>query len=95
MAPRIAALALGAVAAAASGVLLRRRGGSPLGGGGGTSPRGDDNHSHAEWQCACGQQFRASGTGRHRILWLPDAGPDDPYLEPTCPSCERELAPQD
>ncbi len=87
-----AAVAGGVVAAAASGALLRRRGGSSASG---AAPAQGDAPAHAEWQCACGQEFRVSGEGRHRVLWLPDAGSGDPYLEPTCPSCERELASQD
>ena len=43
------------------------------------------------WSCECGQSFRVSGAGRHRVFWLPDAAHNDPLLTPVCPSCERPL----
>ena len=46
---------------------------------------------HQEWTCQCGQQYRVSGEGRHRIYWLPDAPVSDPVTEGRCVSCEREL----
>ena len=45
-----------------------------------------------EWRCeSCGQPFRISGEGRHRIYWLPDAAPGDPVLDGRCPSCGTPL----
>jgi hypothetical protein len=43
------------------------------------------------FRCDCGQEFRVSGTGRHRVYWLAGAGEDDPVLSPQCPSCDRPL----
>jgi hypothetical protein len=79
-------------ATAASGVayaLLRlRRGASPRAGArDGAATPGEQQ----EYRCACGQVFLVSGTGRHRVYWLPDASPSDPVLSATCPSCERPL----
>ncbi len=42
-----------------------------------------------QWTCACGQRFRVSGAGRHRVLWLQDAAPGDPVLGDRCPTCDR------
>jgi hypothetical protein len=44
-----------------------------------------------EWTCACGQQFRFTGTGRHRIYWRVESGPEDPVVGQRCPSCDRPL----
>ena len=46
------------------------------------------------WQCECGQRFRVSGTGRHRVHWLEGAPESEPVLGSTCPSCDRPLAVQ-
>jgi hypothetical protein len=43
------------------------------------------------YRCACGQGFRVTGTGRHRVFWLESAAEDDPVLAPQCPRCERPL----
>jgi hypothetical protein len=43
------------------------------------------------YRCACGQDFRVSGTGRHRVYWLRDAAEDDPVLSLRCPACDRPL----
>jgi hypothetical protein len=45
----------------------------------------------ATYRCGCGQPFRVSGTGRHRVYWLAGAPEDDPVLSPSCPSCDRPL----
>jgi hypothetical protein len=58
------------------------------GGKGDRSPAGPEPQ---DWQCECGQEYRVSGEGRHRVYWLRDASPDDPVLEPQCPNCERPL----
>jgi hypothetical protein len=44
-----------------------------------------------EWTCECGQAYRVSGEGRHRIYWLPDAPVSDPITEGRCASCGRGL----
>jgi hypothetical protein len=41
------------------------------------------------WEC--GQDFRVTGSGRHRVYWLPDAPENDPILAGRCPSCDRPL----
>jgi hypothetical protein len=33
-----------------------------------------------------------TGEGRHRVFWLPDAGPEDAVLDDACPECERKLS---
>lgn len=44
-----------------------------------------------KWSCECGQSFRVSGQGRHRVFWLADAEASDPVVGTTCPSCDRPL----
>jgi hypothetical protein len=44
-----------------------------------------------EWRCACGTEYRMTGTGRHRVLWLADASESDPVLGTACVSCGRPL----
>jgi hypothetical protein len=46
---------------------------------------------HMRWSCACGQEYRVSGTGRHRVFWLVDAAESDPVLANNCVGCGREL----
>jgi hypothetical protein len=89
MRPRVLALTLAAVAAtavAAALVRLRRPGsaGAP-GGRSATAPEPET------YRCDCGQEFRVSGSGRHRVYWLAAAPEHDPVLAPQCPSCERPL----
>jgi len=43
------------------------------------------------YRCACGQEFRFTGRGRHRVYWLEGAPKDDPVLSPRCPACDRPL----
>jgi putative intracellular protease/amidase len=43
------------------------------------------------WACACGQEYRVSGRGRHRIYWPEGAAESDPLLAPECVNCERPL----
>jgi hypothetical protein len=43
------------------------------------------------YRCDCGQGFRVTGTGRHRVFWLDGAAEDDPLLTAQCPECERSL----
>ena len=44
-----------------------------------------------EWTCECGQEYRVSGEGRHRVYWLTGASHNDPVIGTTCPECDREL----
>jgi hypothetical protein len=43
------------------------------------------------YRCACGQDFRVTGTGRHRVYWLRDAAENEPVLSLGCPACDRPL----
>jgi hypothetical protein len=43
------------------------------------------------WSCECGQAYRVSGEGRHRVYWLVDAPEADPVMGSTCVNCERPL----
>jgi len=56
---------------------------------------GADEPARAEvdttFTCACGQEFRVSGQGRHRVFWLADADASDPVIGTACPACERPL----
>jgi hypothetical protein len=85
-------VAIAIAGAAASGVAvalirLRRPGSTGTAGGGGRSEAGQPE----TYRCECGQEFRVSGTGRHRVYWLAGAPDDDPVLSPACPSCDRPL----
>jgi hypothetical protein len=79
-------IVLALMAAAASGVayaLLRlRRGGTR------DRPRAREPQ---EYTCDCGQAFRMTGMGRHRVFWLANAPEGDPLLSDRCPSCDRPL----
>jgi hypothetical protein len=47
--------------------------------------------THETWACQCGQEYRVSGRGRHRIYWPEGASESDPLLAPVCVNCERPL----
>jgi len=94
--PVLALLPVLLAAAAAAAVLLRRRRSS--------GPTGPDPNAPAPpsdapaqsvveqtWSCACGEDYRVSGQGIHRVYWLRDAAVSDPVMEGRCPSCERPL----
>ena len=83
MRSRTFALTLAAGAASAVGFALVR-----LGRHGASGRRSARHDAH---RCACGQDFRVAGTGRHRVYWLRDAAESDPVLSPRCPSCDRPL----
>jgi hypothetical protein len=67
-------------------------GGTPVPAGVTPAPATADAAVPHEWHCeSCGQAFRISGEGRHRIYWLPDAAPSDPVVDGQCPSCGTPL----
>lgn len=74
-------IAVATSAAAALGVrwALARRGGSST-----TTASAD-----TEWTCACGQRFRVTGAGRHRVFWREGAAAGDPVVGDRCPACDR------
>jgi hypothetical protein len=83
MSPRsriaLAGAAVAAIAAGATAFLLHRR-----------RSRGPLDHLE-RWSCECGQPYRVSGSGRHRVYWLEGAAESDPVISGTCPSCDRAL----
>ena len=91
MSRRVVVPALFAAVAAGVGfalVRLRRRGAdTPFA----PRPLSDGNGPESEYVCDCGQAFRLTGAGRHRVYWLPDAAPADPVVSAECPNCERPL----
>jgi hypothetical protein len=95
LAPAGLAASVAALFAAAVGYTLKRRGqagDAPAeDSAGGKRDRSTGGPEPQDWQCECGQEYRVSGEGRHRVYWLRDASPDDPVLEPQCPNCERPL----
>ncbi|UGS35309.1 hypothetical protein [Capillimicrobium parvum] len=56
-----------------------------------TRGRGARAHEPAEWACECGQRFRFSGAGRHRVYWTEGAPAHEPVVGDRCPSCDRPL----
>src|SRR4051794_24660233 len=66
-----------------------RRAAARLPGVGGA--QGGDRSGVESWSCQCGQRYRVTGEGRHRVYW-PDGAPEgEPVLEGKCVSCERPL----
>jgi hypothetical protein len=45
----------------------------------------------SSWQCVCGQPYRVSGLGRHRIYWPLDSPVDQPVMDGCCIRCGRPL----
>jgi hypothetical protein len=43
------------------------------------------------WQCQCGQAYRISGEGRHRLYWPEGAGERDAVMDGCCVNCRRPL----
>lgn len=95
--PRAQALLAALVALGAAGAAflrLRRRGGpADLRAAPGSAPSREAATKvvQQQWTCQCGQDYRVSGEGRHRIYWLPDAPVSDPVTSGRCARCEREL----
>jgi hypothetical protein len=52
---------------------------------------GDERSAIEEFTCDCGQVFRVTGSGRHRVYWVAGAAEGDPVLGHECPNCERPL----
>ena len=50
-----------------------------------------DESVGTERTCECGQAYRVSGEGRHRVYWLQGASANDPVIGDSCPECDREL----
>jgi hypothetical protein len=87
MRPRALALTLAAVAASAvAAALIRLKRPGPSG----ARPAG----APQTFRCACGEELRVAGSGRHRVFWRAGAPDGDPLLEARCPSCERPLRPE-
>jgi hypothetical protein len=92
---------LGGAAAGAGVALVRRRRGrltaEPAVPGPAAStpgPVSDDpvtERVDQEWTCQCGQAYRISGEGLHRVYWLPDASIADPVMDGRCANCGRAL----
>jgi len=86
---------LAALGGAAAAALLRRRRPRPedLRAAPGSPPSQEAATKlvQEEWTCQCGQAYRVSGEGRHRIHWLPDAPVSDPVTDGRCANCGREL----
>jgi len=72
-------------ALAGAGILLLRHG------AGRRTAAQEEQSGPREWHCQCGQEFRVSGLGRHRVYWLADAPESEPVLTGSCPSCDRPL----
>jgi hypothetical protein len=81
----VAVRARGRLGAAAGATAQRLRPGS-AGRGRTASPAVQETFT-----CECGQAYRVSGTGRHRLYWPEGAGERDALLTPECVSCERPL----
>ena len=81
--PRLAALAslAGGLAGGVATVVRRRRASAGVA----------EDDGPATWSCECGQEYRVSGEGRHRVYWLKDADPSDPVIGGRCPNCDRPL----
>jgi hypothetical protein len=92
--PRTAALGASAGLAAAAAFAVRARTRRGRAGEEATGDRQDHPAGIEEWQCSCGQRYRVSGAGRHRIFWLADAETADPVLSDRCPNCDETLPAQ-
>jgi hypothetical protein len=83
-----------AAVAAAVAALLARLGRRFPSRGRGARDASDRPGQEPRWTCQCGQEFRVSGEGRHRVYWLIDADPADPVITGRCPNCDRPLPDQ-
>ena len=90
--PPAAVLAAVAAVAGVVGVLLRRLGASRGRGRlAGSRGKGQQRAEEQIYRHDCGEEFRVSGEGRHRVYWLIDADPADPVLDGRCPNCGQPL----
>jgi hypothetical protein len=91
--PSAWAFAVAALVGVAAAIVLERASGRRRSGD--RRPDRDHDHDHeggrGPWQCACGQRYEVSGSGRHRVYWLEGASEGDPVLGERCPSCDRLL----
>jgi hypothetical protein len=55
--------------------------------------RASDSSPAAEqaWTCACGEEYRVVGTGRHRVLWPARGNQEDAVMSGECSNCGRSL----
>ena len=86
---RLAALR-GAVAALGR-VVLRRRAGDDLAPRDVVASEPVSEVVEHSWSCECGQEYRVSGEGRHRVYWKADASVSDPVLDGACVECGKPL----
>jgi hypothetical protein len=92
MAPRRWILALVALlAAGVAGALSRMRAGRTAGGGSAAGRLDGPQPGTEAWSCECGQAYRVTGEGRHRVFWAAEASEDDPVMGGRCVRCERPL----
>jgi hypothetical protein len=45
----------------------------------------------ASYTCACGAEYRVSGTDRHRVYWPAEASEDSPVMGDQCVQCDAPL----
>lgn len=81
----LALAALAALVAAGVAVAKSRTRAEAGRGGDGAQPGTE------EWTCECGQAYRVTGEGRHRVYWAAGAPEDDPVMGGQCVACERPL----
>jgi len=93
--PRIVALvALLLVMAGAVAQRLRRRNpveDAPLGARDVAPDDLSETVVEREWACECGETYRVTGAGRHRVYWRSGAAVSDPVIDGKCVSCARPL----
>jgi hypothetical protein len=53
--------------------------------------RTDDRPGTDDWTCQCGQAYRVTGQGRHRVFWPAGADKAEPVISGACVNCERPL----
>jgi hypothetical protein len=82
------AIAAALTVAAAAGLVFGWR---RAGGLGALRGSGDDGSADEAWTCACGQVYRMTGEGRHRVFWVLGAPESEPVLGSDCVACERPL----
>ncbi len=81
---------LTAATAATAGTILRRRRRERSVPPAGRTIAGAPSEPQT-YTCSCGQEYRTSGTGRHRVYWPADAPDDQPVMGDACPECGTAL----